>query len=377
MSPRTDPARRCRKVDEWPEADRLAWERALQPSRLLTERRSAAARWRPETRHKNRRGYGRWITFLVTSGRGTNGHPAERVTPDALEAYIEELRQQGVSLWTQRNRVAELLASIRAIGPQQDWGWLSAILNDLEWQAREAYEPPMPELLTPDVLARCLDELAAIEAVANPPGNKLAIRHLDWLMLALMAATGLRRGNFAAITLDRHLRETSSGSLIVFDRSETKTHRRAEHPVPSYLEAHLRTYIAVYRPLLLGTKSSDRLWLSIRGNPMDGHGVYLRITELCQKAFGAPLNPHAFRSIGATTVAILAPEEIGAVPAFLQHTNPKTSEEYYLRASSMAVGRRYGDTIRELRRSLPPPPEWNIRPRARRRHRGKETLNGK
>ena len=23
------------------------------------------------------------------------------------------------------------------------------------------------------------------------------------------------------------------------------------------------------------------------GNPIDGHGVYLRITELCQKAFGA------------------------------------------------------------------------------------------
>ena len=35
MLPFEDPRRRCLKIDEWPEADRGAWERALRKDHVL------------------------------------------------------------------------------------------------------------------------------------------------------------------------------------------------------------------------------------------------------------------------------------------------------------------------------------------------------
>lgn len=67
--PHIDPSRRCLPVAEWPKPDRVAWQAALAPDDPLSFECSIVSGWKPATRHKNRRGYGRWLTFLRNSAR--------------------------------------------------------------------------------------------------------------------------------------------------------------------------------------------------------------------------------------------------------------------------------------------------------------------
>lgn len=373
MRPQDRPERRCLKLARWPNADRAAWEAALRPLGLLNRGLSPAARWRPATQHKNRRGYGRWLTFLIGSGRGVSGDPAGRVTPAAVGAYLSELADQGVAPYTRRNRLGELHTVMRLFAPDRDWRWLGRLVAELERIAREAADPTIPDLLTSEIVELCLTELAAITRNEEKPEMAQAVSYRDWLMMALMAVTCIRRGNYAAITIKGHLRETLDGLLIDFGPTETKTHRYTEHPVPHRLEEALLRYITVYRPLLFGTIATDRLWLNRYGRPMNDMAVYRRLVRRSRQAFAIPINPHAYRAIAASSIAIVAPEAIGAVPALLGHSNPKTAECYYLRASSLSAARRVADTIRGLRESLPVPEDWypagNTRRRAQKRTR--------
>ena len=95
MHPSEDPRRRCLKLEDWPEIDREAWEAALAPGDLLDGTMGPGNHWGPDTREKYRKGYGRWLTFLITSGRFDPAlTPAERVTPEAVGAYMDELNEQ-------------------------------------------------------------------------------------------------------------------------------------------------------------------------------------------------------------------------------------------------------------------------------------------
>ena len=68
LHPHEDPKRRCLKVHEWPEADRLAWELAFEPGDVLDDTVGPGVHWSEQTREKYRKGYGRWLTFLILNG---------------------------------------------------------------------------------------------------------------------------------------------------------------------------------------------------------------------------------------------------------------------------------------------------------------------
>src|SRR3954463_7239484 len=124
MRPQTDPARRCLAVAEWPASDRAAWHAGLSSNDLLAFDRSTAASWKPATCHKNRRGYGRWLTCLRNSGENFSAPLADRVTCERVAVYLEELRRQEVATYTLRNRILELYAVMLALAPHRDWPWL-------------------------------------------------------------------------------------------------------------------------------------------------------------------------------------------------------------------------------------------------------------
>lgn len=361
-NPRKDPSRRCLKVHEWPQADRAAWEEAGRQVDLLNGDAGPASRWSPDTAHKNRKGYGRWIRFLQTKGwLDPDTLPVSRITPDRVAAYLEELVQQ-VAPWTVRNRIAELLAVACAIAPDSDWSWLKNVLARHDARTRDA-RPKLARMRSAaEIWAWAYATMEQIDR-RTPAKTKDAIRFRDALMIALLIVCPiLRRRNLAAICVGRHLRRTSTGYELVFEAFETKTRRQIEAPVPEELTAFLDRYLELYRSLLLKGNEADRLWISMVGAPMSAMSLYHRIVRVTSQAFGAPINPHLFRDCAVTTVAVEDPEHIAIAPHILGHDRSTTTERHYLQAQALVASRRLRETIARLRRTLPSP-----RPIVRRR----------
>lgn len=353
--PFQDPLRCCLKLDDWPKLDRLAWDAAFVAGDLLDGTVGPAHHWSIETREKYRKGYGRWLTFLITSGRfDPDLEPFERTTPETIGAYIEELQDQ-VASWTVWGRLAELLAVCKALAPERDWAWLRAIVRKLE--ARVAASRNKHIRLRPahEILTWAMQAMDCIQA--NPPARHPLTRYRDALMVALLiACPTMRLRNLAQIEIGRHLIQHSTGYELRFAGPEMKARKPVEIPVPDVLTPYLVHYINVVRPALCteapGTNGTRRLWITQYGHPMTGKVIHAAFSSATTRAFGHPINPHLFRDCAVTSVALEDPKQIGIAAPILGHTDLRTTEVHYIQAQQIAAGRKLQASLKTLRRTL-------------------------
>ena len=189
------------------------------------------------------------------------------------------------------------------------------------------------------------------EINANPPVRGPAGHFRDALMIGLLiACPTMRLGNLAMIEIGRHLRRQEDSYHLSFNADETKTYKPMPIPVPASLTPYISHYIDAVRPGLLQGADSPRLWINRYGKPMKGKGIYLRITTVTERAFGAPINPYLFRDCAATTVAIDDPEHVGTAAHVLGHNDPRTTGKHYIQANSLAAGRRLRKSVDALRK---------------------------
>jgi integrase/recombinase XerD len=353
LLPHEDPARRCLKVHEWPELDQHAWEIILQTGDILDGTVGTGFLWAEETRNKYRKGYGRWLTFLITSEQlDRNCRPTERITPERVSAYMDALRED-ISDWTLWGRMAELLAAARAFDPFGDWGWLRRVVRYLETNGQDS-KNKLPRLRPAGEIAswayRRMDEVAA-----DPPLRDPASHYRDALIIGLLiTCPTMRLGNLTMIRIGQHLRSTTEGYQLSFAAPETKTGKLLAIPVPASLTPYLEHYIDHVRPVLLDGGDSDHLWITRYGKPMKGKTIYGRITTVTERAFGRSINPHLFRDCAVTTVAIEDPEHIGIAAPILGHTDPRTTEKHYIQANAIAAGRRLRKSVDTIRKEHAP-----------------------
>lgn len=357
LHPFEDPLRRCLKVEAWPDADRLAWKVALSPGDILDGTMGEGHHWCAETREKYRKGYGRWLTFLITTGHLVNGVlPADRVTDKAILAYVEELVGQ-VAPWTMWGRIAELLAVIRAFAPDKDWRWLRRIVGRLEGSARSTRDKHARLRPATEIFDWALKHLRQIRD--RPPSRHAETRYRDALSIALLiSCPTMRLGNLAMIEIGHHLLRLSECFELRFSAPEMKARKPVEIPVPTELTAHLECYLRDIRPVLLargnsGILSTDRLWITRYGEPLEAKGLHAGISGITRRAFGRPINPHLFRDCAVTTVALEDPLHIGIAPQILGHTDPRTTEVHYIQAQQVEASRRHQAGIQTLRRKHP------------------------
>ena len=279
--PFEDPRRRCLKLEVWPGVDRAAWDAALAPGDLLDGTVGAAHHWCDDTRAKYRKGYGRWLTFLITSERfDADAAPAERITSAAVLAYIEELREQ-VAPWTVWGRVAELLAVARAMAPEEDWAWLRRITGRLEAQLRPSKDKHSRLRPAREIFEWALKALREIQR--NPPLRHADTGYRDALIVALLiVCPTMRLRNLAMIEIGVHLIRHTGGFELRFAAAEMKARKPVEIPAPEALTPHLDRYLAEIRPRLLAKAPADspetqRLWITQYGLPMNEKALYARI----------------------------------------------------------------------------------------------------
>ncbi len=353
MSRTYDPTRRCLVIHDWPESDQVLWRQVTAPAKLLDEYRSRAANWSEATRHKYRRGYGRWICFLVNEGIDLDEAPSARVTQGNAARYLDTLEAQGVTLQTLAQRIAELLGVILAFAPDGDWKWLKRLTNHVRSLADETYEVKAPNHLSSEIAHKALRALDELRQNLTDIGSQNAVTYRNWLMVLLLSIAPLRLKNFTALRVGVELKQRGGAWLIAIPGRDTKTGRPMTAPLPPQIAPFLTHYLETVRPKLLGAFCTDRLWITWQGKPMNEHGIYLRVTKFTNRQLGGPINPNAFRHMAATSISILNPEQIDTARALLGHSTPATTQQHYIAADAILTSQRHARLIHRLRRSLP------------------------
>ena len=310
--------------------------------------------WAAATRTRYQWAWGRYLTFLATTDQLSEEEiSAERVTPERIAAYLEVLGDQ-VASGSTASYLEALHNTIFALAPDHDWDWLRQIVNHLKRRAVRA-RAIEPRLMPIDkIYGSALLFMNKADRTREMRPLQASVWYRDGLMVALLAASLLRRRNLAGLRVGIHLLRQSEGYLIVIPATEVKNRYPIEGILPAGLTAHLDRYLLHHRQRLLQSNESDALWISKDGSAMPIHAVGNRIPKITQRILGVPISAHLFRHAAATTIATDDPVHARVIRSLLVHTSHATGERYYNRAQMIDAARSYGTTLDGLRRSLAP-----------------------
>ena len=354
--PKKDPLRRCRKVNEWPEQDRQAWDQAFVAGDVL-DPGGPGAHWSPYTKNKIAKGYGRFLTWLDFEGLlDLNADPKDRVSPGNVADYVEHLQGLNASL-TVLTRIEELTLAIKVMAPKYDRTYLKRLQSVLRAKVTPARDNRARVQHAGELRNLGLSLIHTARNSGSTPLQK-AIDYRDGLMILLLAYVPLRRKNFTALRYNDHF--VQHGEELWIDvpdecsKTRTKNGKPIDRPLPDELRDCLKEYVTVHRALLLQQRGrwhkhpGDALWISKDGSALTEIAFYFRIKKRTEAAFGHIVNPHLFRHSAATTIAIERPKQVKMASVILGNT-PLTAARHYNLANTIDAATRHQDELAKLR----------------------------
>jgi integrase/recombinase XerD len=359
---RAVPTIRCLPEDRWPERDRVAWQKACHRGGLLDDD-GLAMKWSASTQSTIAGGYGRWLTFLLSSNMlDPLTAPAERVTRERVAAYLADLRAQGNASGTIHIRILQLCRMLDVMAPETRPAWLTSILARLHGAVRPTRDDRarLPAAMLLVDLGRTLMDRAEASADLSP--RLRAVTYRDGLMLMILLASALRVGNLASLRLGHSLVRRSDCWWIVFEAHQIKNRRPINLPLPAELTSMIELYLEVWRPVLLprpGARdvvaASDPgfLWLGRYGGMFGPKKVNKRINDITLRELGRAMNPHLFRKLVPTELAIHDAAHVGIAQPLLGHASYDTTQKYYNLGQAIDAARHVQATMAALRQPKP------------------------
>lgn len=235
------PSTRMVPVHAWPEIDRRLWA-AAQGGEYATSLGPAALSQIVE-------GYGRWLAVLTELGRlEANQHPADRVTPAAVQDFIATLRAAGNKDRTVVARLCHLGASLRLLAPQRSFVWLHprkllrlgqpAKTAKSEADQRQDWPPQDQRLWQAGIETGDIMEAPNYAARVRPATlHSVLVGYRSWLVflrkenrldLAATPAARVTRANVTAYL--RHLRANQTNASVIARLSELRSAMLVMHP---------------------------------------------------------------------------------------------------------------------------------------------------
>lgn len=343
-------SRRSLRVEEWPEADQALWHTATAKGGIF-EDTGPAALWRPPTLERTRQGYGRWLSYLISSDQMSTEHlPHQRITLDVIRPYVLCLEDQ-VQPWTTWSYMLSLWVTARLVGPNEDWGWLYSILAKLQLKRRSATNKRARMQPAGDIARWSLMRLGAInQSLIQDTQDALAYRNA--LMIAILIHCPVRLRNLTMIRIGKHLAFDGKRYRLDYEPIEVKTNRYLSCTLPEDLTPYISKWLTHWRPKLMTRSGHDAFWVGVTGDPLGSRGIYGSIIKTTEAAFGTSINPHLFRDIAVSWIIDMDPSHAGITAPMLGHINPKTTEEHYIQANQALAISRYGQSIITLRTQL-------------------------
>ncbi len=231
------------------------------------------------------------------------------------------------------NLIHGLAVLASAFGPDEDRSWLWRAATKLRHAQGRGELTAAPSLTASEVFRWCLRQMVEVDGDPDPSDVKPAIDFRDAIMIGILISCPVRRRAFLAITVKGHLNAMEDGFLLRFSAEDMKDRKARKFPLACQLIEPMQLYLDLYRPILLGNKQTECLWLSWRGKPLAPHSCSKSLAIVTEKHFGVTLRSHAFRHIAATSIAEIDPEHVGIIRDVLGHATLDMAEKHYNRAS--------------------------------------------
>ena len=333
-------------LEEWPQADRLAFESAFEAGGLF-DSQGLASHWARHTQTGVLKAYGHWLAFLHRAGWPLGQtDPAERMSDKALADYVRDMRPR-MAPCSVVTRVRGLAEAFRIMNLSDAHQLASKAHNSLRRSAKTSRDK-RSKLVAPSQLYWA--GIARMDRYRESRDKTAAIRYSDGLIMAMLAAKPVRRKNLFETRIGVNLRKRSDGVYEWrFEAHETKTRERTCAELPASLVAYLDHWLGSVRAVLQGSGQSDAMWLTTRGTEMAIDTGYWRFCKATREELGVRINPHAVRDIVATGIAVEMPEAVGITAAILDHRSDQTAMEHYNLADQLSASARYITKIESLR----------------------------
>ena len=249
-------------IDEWPEADRAAWQEACHPGVRLKPGGRASHFAEASLRDFTNR-YGAYLGFLQRNGKlDLNAAAAAQVTRSTVKAYEAELKAR-VSSVTAWNCIYKLRRASQLLNPSIDFAWL------IEIESRLALVMVPRSKFDRLVLINRLVE-AGLTLIAEAEKSKKSdferaqgIR--NGLMIVILGLTQVRLRNFVSLDVGSTFKEVNGSWWISIPAERTKNKRWIEKRIPVSFNYVIELYLTWARPILMRSPGQNNsLWISSR-----------------------------------------------------------------------------------------------------------------
>lgn len=258
------------------------------------------------------------------------------LSENTARAYDEDLR--AFERWLERNSIDPLTVSHRTLrryladldaahySRRTVNRHLSALHGLYGWLMREGVVaqdptatisgPKQPKSLPRLIAREDMERILNVSDVSTPEGLR------DQAILELLYASGARVGEAAGLKVRD----------VDFTRKQVKVFGKGskERIIPVYDLAlsTIGNYLASARPVLLGKKASDALFISTRGNAMSTDAIRTVFKGILERAgVDGSLSPHDVRHTFATNL-LEGGADLRSVQEMLGHASLSTTQVY-------------------------------------------------
>ena len=97
-------------------------------------------------------------------------------------------------------------------------------------------------------------------------------------------------------------------------------------------------------------------WISDGRQPLTAKGIGRCVSAVTQRELGRALNPHLFRKIIPTELAIRDPAHVGVAQALLGHADYRTTQQAYNLGRALDAAGRHHAVVQSIRAASGAPP---------------------
>ncbi|WIG97396.1 site-specific tyrosine recombinase XerD [Myxococcus sp. SDU36] len=269
-----------------------------------------------------------FIAF-IRAERGLSGKTVDAYAAD-INVYFEDLRARGVSDVTRARQedVSAHLAALgkRGVGKRSQARHLAALRGFHRFLVAErmADKDPTEDLDTPRSPRKLPSflTLEEVEQLLAAPDERTSTGVRDKAMLEVLYATGLRVSELCGLGINDV--QLTAGYLV----AKGKGAKERLVPLGSVAIEKVQAYLTQSRPVVLGRRKSQALFVTPRGSGFTRQGFWKLLKRYALKAgIAKPLSPHKLRHSFATHL-VERGADLRAVQQMLGHADLATTQIY-------------------------------------------------